>query len=344
MDYEKTEKQKRHDRGKALSGCMVSVSCISFNHVRYIEKALDSFLMQETDFEFEILIHDDASTDGTEEIIKDYVRRFPDIIKPVFEKENQYSRGISNISGVFNFPRAKGKYIAMCEGDDYWCDPYKLQKQYEIMEADESLSLCCHAAAIEYGGNAFKTEDSIRPYTKSGRIEPERFISRKSNIPTASMFFRAEYAKTLPKWYFDCPVGDIPLQLYMAANGGIYYIDEIMSVYRQDAVGSWQSGMDEGRADKVKEKWEAHFKAINVMYDAFDKDTKGRWTEAVREAVNRQRFHIDLKEENAKAVLKKENAVFLNELPKTEIRLQKLKAKAPWVYDILKHMYFLLKN
>ena len=115
---------------------MVSVSCITFNHAGYIRQALDSFLMQKTDFAYEILIHDDASTDGTIDIIKEYEERYPDIIRPVLETENQYSKGISNISGVFNFPRARGRYIAMCEGDDYWSDPYKLQKQFDLMESD----------------------------------------------------------------------------------------------------------------------------------------------------------------------------------------------------------------
>ena len=93
---------------------MVSVSCITYNHGRYLRKALDSFLSQKTSFFFEILIHDDASTDDTVSIIKEYAESYPEIIVPMFEEENQYSRGISNISGVFNFPRARGRYIAMC--------------------------------------------------------------------------------------------------------------------------------------------------------------------------------------------------------------------------------------
>src|SRR5690554_2985712 len=94
---------------------LVSISTITFNHAPYIRQCLDGFLMQKTDFAFEVLIHDDASTDGTEEIIREYEAKYPDIIKPLYEIENQYSKGRSG-SRTFNFPRAKGKYIALCEG------------------------------------------------------------------------------------------------------------------------------------------------------------------------------------------------------------------------------------
>lgn len=95
---------------------MVSICCITYNQKEYIRDALEGFLSQKTNFSYEVLIHDDASTDGTAEIIADYGARFPDIIKPVLQTENQYAKGFTNISGTYNFPRAKGKYIAMCEG------------------------------------------------------------------------------------------------------------------------------------------------------------------------------------------------------------------------------------
>jgi len=101
-----------------MSEPLASISCITFNHVKYIRDALNGFLMQKTNFPIEILIHDDASTDGTEEIIREYEGKYPEIIKPLYEKENQWGKGRRG-SAIFNFPRTKGKYIAMCEGDDY---------------------------------------------------------------------------------------------------------------------------------------------------------------------------------------------------------------------------------
>ena len=119
---------------------LVSISCITYNHVNFIRDAIEGFLMQKTTFPIEILIHDDASTDGTENIIREYEAKFPDIIKPIYEKENQWVKGRRG-SAVFNFPRARGKYIALCEGDDYWTDQYKLQKQVDFLEENNEYGL-----------------------------------------------------------------------------------------------------------------------------------------------------------------------------------------------------------
>ena len=140
----------------------VSICCITYNHAPYIRSALDGFLMQETDFAYEILIHDDASTDGTADIIREYTARYPDIIKPILREENQYSKGISNIS-IFNFPRARGEFIAMCEGDDYWTDPHKLRKQVDFLRAHPDCSLCFHSSKI-ISVDGSMAEGMMRPY------------------------------------------------------------------------------------------------------------------------------------------------------------------------------------
>ena len=108
---------------------LVSISCITYNHAPFIRQCLDGFLIQKTNFAFEIVIHDDASSDGSKEIIEEYVNRHPDIIFPMFQVENQYSKGMRGMTFRFNFPRCRGKYIALCDGDDYWTDETKLQKQ-----------------------------------------------------------------------------------------------------------------------------------------------------------------------------------------------------------------------
>lgn len=127
---------------------LVSICCITYNHAPFIRKCLDGFLMQETSFPYEILIHDDASTDGTDSIIKEYKLNYPNLIFPLYETENQYSKGFSlspsNMDIKFNYSRAKGKYIAYCEGDDYWTDPLKLQKQIDFMESHPDYSVCFH--------------------------------------------------------------------------------------------------------------------------------------------------------------------------------------------------------
>ncbi len=323
---------------------MVSVSCITFDHGRYLRQALEGFLGQKTDFRYEVLIHDDASTDDTVSIIREYAERFPDIIRPMYEEENQYSKGISNISGVFNFPRARGKYIAMCEGDDYWSDPLKLQKQVDYMEAHPECSLCAHAAGIVSDDGAFRSETAIRPFTESRVLKPEEVISKKTNLPTASLLFRTRYANILPQWYFDCPVGDIPLQLFMLMNGSVYYMDEVMSMYRMGRTGSWGEMMDREALEKAALRWEKHYQAMERLYGCFDADTEGRWHDAVEDALKRQRFHIDLKEGCTKAALDPGNRKYLEELPKAEAKLLKLKARAPYAYTALQSIYHLVRG
>ena len=128
---------------------MVSICCATYNHAPCIRQCLEGFVMQRTNFKFEVLIHDDASTDGTADIIREYEAKYPSIIKPIYQTENQYSKGMS-ISATFNWPRAKGKYIAQCEGDDYWIDPLKLQKQVDLLESNINCSLCCTGYMIKY--------------------------------------------------------------------------------------------------------------------------------------------------------------------------------------------------
>lgn len=146
-----------------MNEIMVSICCLTYNHEKFIKDALEGFVNQKTSFKYEILIHDDASTDGTVEIIKEYEKKYPDLIKPIYQKENQYSKKI-RATLTYQFPRANGKYIAMCEGDDYWIDENKLQKQFDILEKNNDISLCVHdSISKNYKTN---TEKRIGGYDK----------------------------------------------------------------------------------------------------------------------------------------------------------------------------------
>lgn len=120
---------------------LLSVRCITYNHEPYIAQALDGFLMQKTDFPFEVIVHDDASTDRTADIIREYEKKFPKIVKPIYEVENQYSKGDGSLGKIMN-DACKGKYIAFCEGDDYWIDENKLQMQVDFLEKNPDYGLC----------------------------------------------------------------------------------------------------------------------------------------------------------------------------------------------------------
>ncbi len=122
---------------------MVSVNMMVYNHAKYLRNAIEGVLMQKRDFDIELLIHDDASTDGSQEIIREYQNNYPNIIKPIYQKENQFSKKIE-IGLIYQYPRCKGKYIAMCEGDDYWTDPNKLKKQVSYLEIHPDFIACSH--------------------------------------------------------------------------------------------------------------------------------------------------------------------------------------------------------
>ena len=222
---------------------LVSISCITYNHATYIRQCLEGFLMQKTDFAFEVLIHDDCSTDGTTEIIKEYASKFPNIIKPLYEEENQYQQGNPVGSIVWNIPRAKGKYIAMCEGDDYWIDPFKLQKQVDIMEANPDYSLCFHNAVEFYEGIS-KSPRIFNNLTES-HVVSLKDITDSWIVPTASMLYRRDIMENYPEWTSKIYSGDLTLQLIAFSKGKIFYINQIMSFYRKafDNVNSISSGI-----------------------------------------------------------------------------------------------------
>ena len=148
-----------------------SICSITYNHAPYIRHCLDGFLMQKTNFKYEIIIHDDASTDGTTEIIKEYAEKYPDLIMPVFQTENQYSKGLRGLFVKFVFPHAKGKYIALCEGDDFWIDPYKLQKQVEILEKDQNITLVCSHRRILNNKTSFSSGESKTIYNTTNILK-----------------------------------------------------------------------------------------------------------------------------------------------------------------------------
>ena len=156
-----------------MSTPLVSIICEVFNHEPYIRQCLDGFVSQKTSFPIEVLIHDDASTDRSATIIREYEKNYPGLFKPIYQSENQYSKGV-NIWCDIQFARAKGKYIAICEGDDYWTDPLKIQKQVDFMEGHPDYTLCCtaftqtengdeqHPAEIAFGYDGITLEDILK--------------------------------------------------------------------------------------------------------------------------------------------------------------------------------------
>ena len=225
---------------------LLSISCLTYSHEPYIRECLEGFLMQKTTFSFEVIIHDDASTDGTKEIIEEYTAKYPDIIFPIFQKENQYSKGIKP-TWEFNFPRCRGKYIALCEGDDYWTDPYKLQKQVDFLEANKDYNLVGHHAVNSY-------------QKKLGNFEKDTFTfdeiyCRNLRIPTASLVFRNNLE--IPDWIFKVYGGDRALIYLNSIKGKIKILPFLGSFYR----------IHSGGIEQTYKKDKFNFAARNIKED-----------------------------------------------------------------------------
>ena len=218
---------------------MVSITSVAFNHEDYMNTTLDSFLMQETSFPFEILINDDVSTDRTVEILKEYEAKFPNIVKPVYQTENQYSKGINTMAILF--PYIKGKYAAFCDGDDYWIDKEKLQIQVDEMEKHPEVDLSFHPS--------YKDVDGDRSEVMAKRANQNKIFPVKHSIhghgdfaETASMMFTNSLISSLPSWFDTALPGDFASEVMGAERGGSLYIDRIMSVYRAGLEDGWTEG------------------------------------------------------------------------------------------------------
>lgn len=259
----------------------VSVLCAAYNHEKYIRQCLEGFIMQKTNFKYEVLIHDDASTDNTAQIIREYEKKYPDIIKPIYQTENQYSKGIKITTGIL-LPFIRGQYVALCEGDDFWTDENKLQLQVETMEAHPECKMCVHTVKDYY-----ETQEKSEYYPpahlqykiKAGIIKGYDFIKIAHGyiFQTSSYFFDATtfkaFAKENPTFKQISPVGDVCFLLYFGDKAPVYYIEACMSCYRRNSIGSWSQKI--GKSNQ--KEWQNYSEKVVALYTEFDKYTNGKY-------------------------------------------------------------------
>lgn len=268
----------------------VSVNCIVYNHEKYLRKCLDGLLNQKTNFRYEILVHDDCSTDSSKQIIIEYANKYPDMIFPFFENCNQYSKGI-NISFTYQYPRAQGDYIAICEGDDFWIDPYKLQRQYDALQNNKNCKLCVHKVLgvnekEEKNGIVYPTGKFTTGIIKQKDFFKLLFVDESYPFQTTSYFFEKRLIldmKEKYKYLYDAKSsGDIKMLLYFGSLGDIYYIDSPMSAYRMNSIGSWSNTLNTNITKKI-----VHQKNHIALLKAFDKQNNHKyalyvWLDIVR--------------------------------------------------------------
>jgi glycosyltransferase involved in cell wall biosynthesis len=217
----------------------VSVCMWTYNHEKYIAQAIESVLMQETDFECELIIGEDCSIDGTRAVVADYQKRYPDRIRAFLRRKNL--GGYENSKQVL--AAAHGQYIALLDGDDYWTSSHKLQKQVDLLENHPEYSMCFHRVAMVHDGQS-------SPVAYRGLLNAKPVIGfweavGSFAIQTCSVVCRNGYFDPLPDWYRTLKSGDYSLYLILSRHGSIGYLDETMSVYRLHSGGYWSTTTDE---------------------------------------------------------------------------------------------------
>lgn len=209
---------------------LVSIKCLVYNHGPYLKECLEGFVMQKTSFKFEAIIHDDASTDNSADIIREYAQRYPDIIKPIYEKENLYIKHHETLDKIM-YDACTGKYIAFCEGDDYWIDSFKLQNQIDFLEKNEDFGMCYTKCNYYYQRNKTFAK---KPWGGNGVSFESLF---KSNcIPSLTVVVKnsilKDYLSEVNPSYYKWKMGDYPIWLWFAYNSKIKFINSTTSIYR----------------------------------------------------------------------------------------------------------------
>lgn len=216
---------------------LLAIRCLTYNHEPYIRQCLEGFVMQKTDFSFIAIVHDDASTDNTADIIREYAEKYPDIIKPIYETENQYSKHDGSLGRIMNAAIPENvKYVAMCEGDDYWIDPYKLQKQVDFLESNPEFGMV-------YG----KVHTWLQEENKFGKSFGKKAhtfeeLVRYNTIPTLTVVLKynlqQQYLDEIDPVTKNWKMGDYPMWLYISKVSKIGFIDEYLGTYRINTVSA----------------------------------------------------------------------------------------------------------
>jgi glycosyltransferase involved in cell wall biosynthesis len=216
----------------------LSVSLITYNQKQYIKQAIEGVLQQKTNFIRELVIGDDCSTDGTRDILVSYQKKYSEQIRLILHpKRNEGIPGKVNFLSTIN--AATGKYIALLDGDDYWCDPGKLQKQVDFLEANPGYAICCHRIYIKKDNQKPKLyADEYMPSAEA-TYDIEMMAKFGNLVAAPSVVYRSQLFSSLPAWFDQSPIGDYVLHMMNAQYGKIKYFPEPMAVYREHSKGAW---------------------------------------------------------------------------------------------------------
>lgn len=271
------------------NGILVSIICTAFNHENLIRSALDGFVMQQTDFEYEVLVHDDASTDATAQVIREYAEKYPHRIVPVLQTENQYSKGV-RITNDILIPMAKGKYLAFCEGDDFWTDAHKLQRQVDFLESHPGYVACVHNTVVH--DCTGKTPDCLHVAQNEEHDLTFGQVIRGMSFAyhTSSLMMRRDMDSNLPDFYnvaVSYGFGDWPRAIWLCLNGKVRFLSGAMSTYRLMSNPHAWSTKDFGVKRRI------HNLEGNVaMLETLKKHLSPDQVAQVEEIITDRKFHI----------------------------------------------------
>ena len=234
------QEKKEHTREFPV----VAIHCLVYNHGPYLHDCFEGFIMQQTNFPFVIVVHDDASTDNSAAIIREYTSKYPHLFRPIYETENQYSNPKVSVDCIVNaeIQKTGAKYIALCEGDDYWTDPLKLQRQVDFLEANPEYSFCCHRFKIlKHTENQFINEYAHNAYTANQNLIIDENIFAKywttqwlTTVTRADLFFEA--CDTAKQLFGRCL--DVYLYFLLLQKGNGVSLNQQMGIYRWHSNGA----------------------------------------------------------------------------------------------------------
>jgi glycosyltransferase involved in cell wall biosynthesis len=250
----------------------VSVLMITYDHERYIAQAVESAVMQKTDFDYEVVIGEDCSTDSTRQILLEYQKRYPDKIRLLLQEKNLGQGGKKNFEATLQ--NCRGQYIALLEGDDYWTSAYKLQQQVNMLDSHSDLAMSFHPVAqVDEAGTPLNVLSDSRDQKEIVTIED---LVTGDYLPTCSLVFRAGLVKTLPDWYFALNEGDWTLEILLAQHGTAGRVNDVMAAYRIHPGGLWNSLTTSQRERQVLKDFSTVNAHLRFRYDREIKETVAR--------------------------------------------------------------------
>lgn len=311
---------------------LLSVVCIVYNHEKYLRDCLDGIIGQKTNFHYEIIVHDDASTDGSAFIISEYCKNYPDLFVPILQTENQYSKGVRIGRDIIK-PLIRGKYVAICEGDDYWCDDNKLQRQFDYLEEHPDFVACVHNTRVincKTGETYIKIKNAL-----DGELKTEDVLRNTVNeFHTSSVVCRTPYY-TVPKSFDLSYCGDASRALYWALSGRIYRFSDVMSVYRLFSVGSYTERTSNDSIESVISKLQEGI----PLFEHCDRMSNYRYHALFQERIDDTHYTIlIMKKEYKKAFIQYQNVI------KTKPLFERVKIMVDAFFPLLGRCYRRFKN